>query len=92
MPVEEVPAARVNVNPDVALVGVGVLDAYFEAGEEVDLAALKARGLVIPSAKSLKIYVGGTLTKPLTVVADQFTMEAIFAISAAGGEPQMIRK
>ncbi len=92
VPVEEEPTARINVNPDVALVGVGVLEENFEAGEEIDLATLKARGLVLPSAKSLKIYVGGTLTKAFTVVADQFTMEAIFAISAAGGEPQMIRK
>jgi topoisomerase-4 subunit A len=92
IPVEDEPTARINVNPDVALVGVSVLEENFEAGEEIDLAALKARGLVLPSAKSLKIYVGGTLTKAFTVVADQFTMEAIFAISAAGGEPQMIRK
>jgi ribosomal protein L15 len=61
-------------------------------GAEIDLAALKAKGLVLPTAKSLKIYATGSLSKSFTVVADQFTMDAIIAISGAGGEPQMIRR
>ncbi len=89
---EEAPAQTAKLNPEVALVDVGVLDENFQSGDQIDLDALKEKGLVLPTAKILKIYKSGEITKSFTVVADHFTMDAIFAIDGAGGNIQMIKK
>ena len=65
---------------------VGVLEANFPNGSLVNLDALKAKGLVLPGAKVLKIYATGAITKAFTVEANQFTLDAIRAISDAGGD------
>ena len=91
-PVEAEAPQMPKLNPDVALVDVGVLDENFQDGDVIDLETLKDRGLVMSGAKILKIYKSGELTKSLTVVADHFTMDAIFAIDGAGGNIQMIKK
>ena len=72
------------------MVDVGVLEENFSDGAEIDLEALKACGLVLPSARILKISATGTLTKAFTVIADQFSMNAIIAINMAGGDAQQI--
>ena len=90
--IAEEPVQAPKLNPDVALVDIGILEENFHQGAQIDLAALKAKGLVLPTAKILKIYKSGELTKSFTVVADHFTMDAIFAIDAAGGNIQMIKK
>ena len=89
---EEVAAYAVHpqINPDVALVDVSVVEEHFPEGAEIDIEALKARGLVLPSAKILKISATGRLTKAFTVVADQFSMSAIIAINTTGGDAQQI--
>ncbi len=89
---EEVPVQAPKLNPDVALVDVGVLDENFQSGDQIDLEALKDKGLVMSTAKILKIYKSGEITKSFTVIADHFTMDAIFAIDGAGGNIQMIKK
>ena len=71
---------------------VGILDEHFQSGALIDLEALKDKGLVLPNTKTLKIYKSGEITKSFTVVADHFTMDAIFAIDGAGGNIQMIKK
>ena len=53
-------------------------------------AEMKAKGLVVPVAKTLKIYAGGTLEKRLSVEAHHFSLEAIFAIGTVGGETSML--
>ena len=98
LPTEEAPppapprARQTQANPNVALVDVSILEANFPYGSLVNLDALKAKGLVLPSAKVLKIYATGELSKALTVEADQFTLDAIRAISEAGGEILMVTK
>ena len=91
-PVEEEAPVQPKLNPDVALVDVGILDEHFQSGDQIDLEALKDKGLVLSTAKVLKIYKSGEITKSFTVVADHFTMDAIFAIDGAGGNIQMIKK
>jgi large subunit ribosomal protein L15 len=54
-------------------------------GETVDLAALKAAGLVAGSAKRAKIILTGKATKALKVVGVGATKGAKAAIEAAGG-------
>ncbi len=89
--VEEQPV-QPQVNPEIALIDVSVLEENFQSGAEIDLEVLKANGLVLPSAKILKISATGSLSKAFTVIADQFSMNAIIAIDAAGGDAQKIIK
>ena len=78
------------MDPSIAVIDICAVAAYFNDGETVNLEALKARGLVVPTAKTLKIYSGGTLDKRLSVEAHHFSLEAIFAIGTAGGETSML--
>jgi ribosomal protein L15 len=75
-------------------VDVSLLDAQFEEDDVIDLQALKDKGLVLESAKILKIYKSGStdLTKSFTVIADHLTVDAIFAIHRANGNIQKINK
>ena len=94
-PVEEPVSQMPKLNPEIALVDVSLLDAQFEEGDVIDLQALKNKGLVLDSAKILKIYKSNPyddLTKSFTVVADHLTVDAIFAIHRANGSIQKINK
>jgi large subunit ribosomal protein L15 len=66
------------------------LERRFEAGDEVTLAALQARGLGTRKGVAVKILAKGTLSKPLTVHAHGFSAAAREAIEAAGGTCQTI--
>jgi large subunit ribosomal protein L15 len=69
-------------------VNLADLDARFDDGATVDVAALKAAGLATRRAIPVKILGRGELTKKLTVVADGFSKSAREAIEAAGGTCQ----
>ncbi len=90
--VEEKPEEpRRNVNPTVAVVDICSLEEHFAAGDVVTLDALKEKGLILPTALTLKVYASGEVSKPLTVEANHFTMDAIKAISDADGDSVMVR-
>ena len=61
---------------------------------DIDLQILQERGLVLPTAKYLKIYNSGTgvLTKKFHIVANAVTINAIYAIDAADGSIDYIVK
>jgi large subunit ribosomal protein L15 len=61
------------------------LDARFESGASVDLAALKTAGLATRRDVPVKVLGRGELNKPLTVHAHRFSKSARAAIEAAGG-------
>ncbi len=61
------------------------LERRFEAGDDVTLEALKARGLGTRKEIPVKILAKGTISKPLTVHAHAFSASAREAIEAAGG-------
>ncbi len=61
------------------------LERRFESGDEVTLAALKAKGLGTRSDVAVKILAKGAISKPLTVHAHSFSAAAREAIEAAGG-------
>jgi large subunit ribosomal protein L15 len=61
------------------------LERRFDAGDEVTLATLQARGLGARKGVAVKILAKGTLSKPLTVHAHGFSAAAREAIEAAGG-------
>ncbi len=54
-------------------------------GDKVDLAALKAAGVVSPRALGAKVILSGKLTRKVTVVGVPATKGAKAAIEAAGG-------
>lgn len=69
----------------VAEVNVADLE-IFSAGAKVDVAALRAKGLVKGAYDILKILGDGELTKSLHVTADTFSKSAKVKIEAAGGK------
>ena len=66
-------------------INVGQLDQAFEAGEEVTLEVLLARGLVPKKARLIKILGMGELTKALKITAHRASASARAKIEAAGG-------
>jgi large subunit ribosomal protein L15 len=71
-------------------VNLADLDARFESGASVDVAALKAAGLATRRDIPVKVLGRGEITKPLTVHAHGFSKSARAAIEAAGGTCQVI--
>jgi large subunit ribosomal protein L15 len=65
------------------------LERRFESGDEVTLAALKAKGLGTRKDIPVKILAKGTISKPLTVHAHAYSAAARQAIEAAGGTCQI---
>jgi large subunit ribosomal protein L15 len=66
------------------------LERRFEAGDEVTLEALKAKGLGTRRDVPVKILAKGELTKKLTVHAHAFSAAARERIEAAGGSVVLI--
>ncbi len=71
-------------------VNLADLDARFESGASVDIAALKAAGLATRREIPVKVLGRGEITKPMTVQAHGFSKSARAAIEAAGGTCQVI--
>lgn len=88
---EEEDTPKKTVNPAIAVVDICSLEDHFDAGDVIDLNALKEKNLILPGATTLKIYASGELSKSFTVEAHQFTMDAIKAISDADGDSVMVR-
>lgn len=70
-------------------VNVGTLNT-FDNGAEVDMAALRAAGIVKKSCDGVKILSNGKLEKKLTVKATAFSEAAKAKIEAAGGKAEVI--
>ena len=70
----------------IALVNIDDLDRSFNAGDLINLATLKEKGMVPNNTAHVKILARGTLTKPLTVCAGQFSMDAVKMIFLVGGK------
>src|SRR3954470_11975558 len=66
------------------------LERRFEAGDEVTLDALKAKGLGTRKDVPVKVLAKGTLSKKLTVHAHKFSGAAREAIEAAGGSAVVV--
>jgi ribosomal protein L15 len=68
-----------------AIINIGVLDKCFEVNELITLAVLKQKGLVPKNAGRLKILANGILSKPLTIKAEAYSIQAIKMIELTGG-------
>jgi large subunit ribosomal protein L15 len=71
-------------------VNLADLEARFESGAAVTLAAMQARGLATRKDVPVKVLAKGELHKPLTVHAHAFSKAARQQIEAAGGSCQTI--
>ncbi len=71
---------------EVSTINVGDIERRFEAGEEVNPATLKTRGLVKGQYDVLKILGDGDLSKRLIISAHKFSASAKEKIEKAGGE------
>ena len=70
-------------------INLGMLDKTFAAGT-VDVDAMKARGLVPKTAKTVKVLGNGELSKKLIVKAHRFSESALAKLAAAGGSGEVI--
>ncbi len=76
-----------------AVVNVDTLDKFFAEGEKVTLGEIKRRvPFVANNVTYVKVLARGTLTKPLVVVADDFSLEAVKMIVLTGGRAIKNRK
>lgn len=66
-------------------INIGIINECFSAGDTVTLFALKEKGLVEKKIQRIKILADGILSKPLTVKAEFFSMQAIKMIELTGG-------
>lgn len=73
-----------------AEINVHQLDAAFNDGDVVDLAALEACGLIRKTVDGVSILGNGEITKKLTVKANRFTASAAEKINNAGGKAEVI--
>lgn len=74
---------------EIAVINLSRLEAAFDSGAVVDVAALVAKGLV-RSKLPVKVLGQGTLTKALTIKAHAFSESAKERITAAGGSAEVI--
>lgn len=69
------------------IINIDTLDQYFEENDTVTLEKLKELKLVAPSTVRLKVLARGILTKPLSVWAEDFSIDAVKMILLTGGTP-----
>lgn len=69
------------------IINIDTLDQNFEENDTVTLEKLKELKLVEPSTVRLKVLARGMLTKPLTVRAEDFSIDAVKMILLTGGTP-----
>ncbi len=67
-------------------INIDTLSDNFSDGETVTLTALKEKGLVPKKENAIKILARGTIDKPLTVIADNYSADAIKMIVLTGGK------
>jgi large subunit ribosomal protein L15 len=75
---------------DYEVVNVGQLEKLFSAGDTVDEAALRAKGLVRRVCDGVKLLGEGKLTKKLTVKIHAATKQAEEKITKAGGKVERL--
>ena len=75
---------------EIAIVNVAALDKKFEDGATVDIAALKAAGLIKKELDGVKVLGNGEITKKLTGQVNAFSDSAKAKIEAAGGKAEVI--
>ena len=68
------------------IVNVDTLSRSFEAGERVDINALKSKSLIPYDTGYVKVLARGIIDKPLYVYANDFSLAAVKMIALTGGK------
>jgi len=68
------------------------IDAKFQDGNRVTLEKLKKVGLVSEECTGYTVTAGQRLTKPLIIVANDFTLPAVKMITLTGGRAIKLKK
>lgn len=68
------------------VINIDTLSRCYNANELVNLKSLKAKGLLPSNAGYVKVLARGTLDKPLTVEANDYSIEAVKMILLTGGK------
>jgi large subunit ribosomal protein L15 len=71
-------------------INVELLEKEFEAGSTVDLATLRAKGIIPKLVERVKILSEGTITKKLTIIVHAASASAKEKIEKAGGKLEII--
>ena len=75
---------------NMAAISLGAICASFEDGDTVTLDVLKEKRLVMSTCEGYKVLARGVMTKELTIVANEFSLQAVKMITLAGGHVQKI--
>ena len=73
------------------IINIDVLSENFESGETVTLETLKERKLLKSNVAAFKVLARGSITKPLIVEANEFSIEAVKMIVLTGGRAIKIK-
>jgi large subunit ribosomal protein L15 len=73
-------------------INIGMLAARFDGAQVVDIAAMKAAGIVPKTAPKVKILGEGEVTAKLTVRAHAFSETAKAKLEKAGGSAEVVAK
>ncbi len=87
---EEVPTKSVKKNRKMAIINLDSISKYFQNEEVISLSVLQDKKLISPKYNAVKVLARGTVDKPFTVEADQYSAEAKTKIVAAGGSYKIV--
>lgn len=73
------------------IVGLDALCSAFTPEDRIDINSMKKRGLISPEARYIKVLGGGVIDKPLTVLANSFSLSAAKMIALTGGKAIKVR-
>ncbi len=68
-----------------AIVNIDTVSESFSEGDVVDINAMKEKGIIPKDAHSVKVLARGIIDKPLTVMANSFSLSAVKMIALTGG-------
>ena len=74
-----------------ATVNVDTICEAFSAGDTVDINRMKEKGIIPNDSFTVKVLARGVMDKPLTVMANSFSMGAVKMIALTGGEAKRVR-
>jgi hypothetical protein len=70
----------------VGIINVDTISNNFNAGDEITLDALVNKGLLSKNTSSFKVLARGEINKPITVISDDFSVQAVKMIVMTGGK------
>jgi large subunit ribosomal protein L15 len=67
------------------IINIGVLNDNFDSDDVITISLLRQRHLISRKAGRMKVLADGILTKPLTIKAESYSIQAIKMIELTGG-------